>query len=544
MNKLIDTILGEHITISGWMKGFMGILFVRYLIESLSSPTRNLQIPSNPETVIHYTLYWLSLTLGLILIIGLFNKNYLQSAKLALFGLPMIWVAPFVDIIISHGKGFYQSYILDTGKNLLYDYFTFYGPNLNWGFTYGVRIEIAIVLIFIAYYLRSIKVSVPKIFLCLLMFYTFGFILGSWPAIIYTILHINHSPIELKEIYRYFFDIATNSTLSHNTLYEGINSVPLSRFFELSFDKLACQILFIISFVLSIALFWKLDKNKLLIVTKNIRWERVGSYLSLLLSGAGFAYLNNLGKPFAIVDLLGITCLLISWLSLWMYAVHCNDIIDIDIDKISNKERPLARGDISVTDMRETGYIWLALSLVGSYCAGFYPFYMSLVYTFASYIYSNPPLRLRRFPFVPSFLIGICSLATILAGYFFISVNKQILSFPIQISIGIILMAALAINVKDMKDIEGDKKNGVTTVPVLFGKWGPQVTGGCFALSFLLVPYFLSVYILYAIAIPAALIGYGLVLKKPFKEEPVFILRFIFLLLVAIIYGGAILFLI
>lgn len=541
LDKFVTDILNQPVSITGWMMGFLGILFVRFILESLSSPTRNLQIPSNPETLIHYTLFWLTLTLGLILIVGHFIKNYYHSAKLALFGLPIIWSAPFFDIFLSQGKGYYQSYMLDTGKNLLYNFFTFLGPNFTWGATYGIRIEIVIVLMFIGIYLKTIQVKVSKILLCLFIIYTFAFILGSWPAILYTLQNIHQSPVELNEVYKFFYKITANSTISHNTIYEGMNSVTIGRFFELTFDKLASQILFLISCLLSVILFWKVERNTFQVVIQNIRWERVGSYLSLLLAGAGFAYVSNLGKPLVLVDLLGLLCLMISWLSLWMYAVHNNDIQDLEIDKISNKERPLVMGTINTTSMREVGYVWLLASLFGSYCAGFYPFYMCLVCIFSSNIYSNPPLRLRRYPLVPSFLIGICSFATITTGFFFLSISKQVLTFPISLSVGIIIMATLAINVKDMKDIEGDRKNGILTLPILFGKWGVQVVAVCFALSFLLVPVFLSVYVLFIVSVPASIIGYRIVLRKPFREEPVFILRFVFLSLVAIIYIGLLL---
>ncbi len=174
--------------------------------------------------------------------------------------------------------------------------------------------------------------------------------------------------------------------------------------------------------------------------------------------------------------------------------------------------------------MRETGYIWLAIALLGSWCAGFYPFFMSLVYVASYYIYSSPPLRLRRFPIISSFLIGIAGLATILAGFFFVSTTKQVQTFPIFLAVGIIIMITLAINVKDMKDIEGDKANSILTLPILFGKNGPKIVGLCFAMSFLLVPIFLSFYFSYIFALPAAIIGYMLVTKKQYREEPIFIL--------------------
>lgn len=250
----------------------------------------------------------------------------------------------------------------------------------------------------------------------------------------------------------------------------------------------------------------------------------------------GFAYLNKLGNGFVWVDIFGIMCLLISWVALWMYAVHVNDVADIEIDKISNKERPLVKKEITTEEMSQVGNIWLIIGLLGAWSAGFYPFFMSLVYVAASYIYSVPPLRLRRFPLVPSFLISVVCLATILAGFFFVSLNKEIAVFPRIIALGIIVIVTLAINFKDLKDIEGDKANGIITLATIFGNNGPRVIGFLLALSILLTPLFLSFYLLYIFALPASIIGYKIITKKPYKEKFVFTLRYIFLACIAISY--------
>ncbi len=538
IERVLNRIESQRISPPQWISGFVGILFIRFLFESLASPTRAGLLTSNSITLVHYGLFWTTLILGLILIIGFFSKNYLSTSKIALFGLPIIWVAPIVDIIISRGSGYTQSYILDTGQRLVIDFFTFFGPTLTWGATYGIRLEILIVLLGTGWYLRRMGKNVLQILVGLISVYLLGFILASWPAILYTLSHIHNQASTLPDIYNYFGKIIFKSTISHNTIYEGSASLSLSRFFELTFDKFAAQVLFIVSFFLCGFLFWKIDKKKFLSITQNIRLERIGSYLALLVCGMGFAYINKLGNQIAWIDLVGIVCLIISWIGLWMYAVHNNDIADIKIDEISNTERPLIKKEVSEKEMKETAYLWLSAALLGSWCAGFYPFFMSLIYISASHLYSSPPLRLRQFPIISSFLIAVASLATVFAGFFFISIDKHVQAFPMLLAFGIVIMVTLAINVKDMKDIEGDKTNGVMTLPILFGENGPKIVGICFALSFLLVPIFLSFYYLYILAIPASIVGYRLVTKKPYKEDPIFILRFIFLSCVAIVYGG------
>src|SRR3989344_3103865 len=122
IRQFLERIEGEEMTIHRWIMGFIGILFIRFLLESLSSPSSSGIIPSDPYTLVHYCLFWTTLTFGLILLVGFFRKNYLTSLKAALFGLPVIWIAPIADIILSKGRGFTEVYLFDSGRQLILDF--------------------------------------------------------------------------------------------------------------------------------------------------------------------------------------------------------------------------------------------------------------------------------------------------------------------------------------------------------------------------------------------------------------------------------------
>ena len=135
-----------------------------------------------------------------------------------------------------------------------------------------------------------------------------------------------------------------------------------------------------------------------------------------------------------------------------------------------------------------------------------------------------------------SFLISVACLVTVLAGFFFISIDKRIQTFPILFALGIVVIFTLATNIRDIKDIEGDGKEGILTIPTIFKKNGVKIVGILFAVSFLLTPIFLSFYLLYFIAIPAGVIGYVLVNKKPYNEKSIFMLYFVFFALTIILF--------
>lgn len=536
IDKIITDIEETKISISAWLVSFTAIILIRILFESFSSPTNTGIITSDPYTIIHYLLFYLCVTLGTSLIVGYFTDKYVEAPKVLLFGLPLLWLAPLIDIILSHGKGYKMLYVFDTGEKLLVDFFTFFGGNPTYGVTYGMRIGIALTIFGISYYTWSKNKNYLQAILVGFFTYTLIFIIGSIPGIIYTVSHVTKTSTTNQEVVYYYKNIIENSTITHNTLREGRLSVSNGRFIEIGFNKLLTQILYILSCIFATILFFKVNSKKFFAVINNIRLERINFYIFSILSGVGFAYVNNLGGKFSWIDPLGVICLTFGWIGLWMNAVHSNDIEDLEIDKITNRNRPLVKKDLDATEMREVGKLWLLIGLLGSWSAGFYPFFMSLVYVGASHIYSSYPLRLRRYPMISSFLISIACLATILAGFFFLSINKNVLTFPPLLTIGILIIVTLAINFKDIKDVEGDKAGGIMTIPTLFPKLGTRIVAIMFAVSILLVPIFLSFYLIYIFALPCAIAGYMILVGKPYKEKNVFVLRFIFLACIATSY--------
>src|SRR3989344_603251 len=419
MNKLLETIKNQQITVGQWMLGFVGILFVRFLLESFSNAPSSGIIPSDPYTLVHYGLFFLVVALGIICIVGYFTKDYITSSKFILLGLPIIWLAPILDLIFSLGKGFKMTYLLDTHRTLIFDFFTFSGRSLSHGSTYGIRVEVAIILLGIGYYIWLHKKRIFHGFLGMFLSYCLIFLIAIIPGMMYTLSHPNIQPVTQTEVLNYLEEVMLQSNIAHNTLHEGLSSVSRGRFFELGFNKLLSQILFILSCFFAGFYFRKASPKKFEAVFKNLRLERVTFYLLLLGLGMSYAYLSG-GYLNSWVDILGLVCLVFGWIGAWMYAIHINDLTDIEIDKISNPDRPLVQQTLTSEDVKNIGLVWLTVALFGSWSAGFYPFFMNLVCLAISYIYSNYPLRLKRIPILSSFLISLVCLSTILAGFFFI----------------------------------------------------------------------------------------------------------------------------
>ncbi|MEK7569087.1 MAG: UbiA family prenyltransferase [Patescibacteria group bacterium] len=513
-------------TIVGWIAGFAGVVILRTFIEQFSNPPYFGVAALDAQTLIGYSLFYLLTIFCIATTVSIITKQRDSKViNLALLGFPVILLAPSLDILISAGRGYTMAYLFDSHAKLLLDFLTFFGPFKSPGITIGLRIELFIILCGVGWYVWTKTKKTTATFGAVVTTYAILFVMLALPGVIYTIVDVTQNLGETT--FSFLRESITGSNIPANTLNAAFSYSSYARMLEFGFVSLISQILFILFFIIGVVWSWYTHKNLLKKILGNARVERVLFYTSLITLGALYSYTIN---PVALTwtEWLGFIVLVLSWFSAWMYAVHTNDLTDIDTDTVSNPERPLPKNALTPQVMRDIGFGWLVLSLVGAYIVGYYPFFMSIVFTSAYYVYSAPPLRLKRVPMLSSFLISLACLATILAGFFFLSPNKMLATFPTLYAVGIVVVLTLGVNIRDIKDIEGDRKAGIRTVPVIFGAYGRQVVGILLSLSFLLLPIFLSFYTLYLFAIPAAVIGYKLCVRQPYNEKYIFILFFTF----------------
>ncbi len=511
------------------MVGFIGIVFIRFFLEQISLPSTSGIIASDSFTLIHYGLFYLAIACGFMYIVDVFTGQGRKVVPVVLFSLPLLWLAPILDIILTGGRGAVMTYIFALPGTLLLDLLTFFGPFAS-GITLGIRIEVVVILVLIGVYVYMYTQSVQKTIFSALTLYVFMFAMVSIPSILYFLYQITslvfNRPLFPFAVIPFIVSLISQSTISHNIIHGTLLFVSQNRFLELGFDKLLSQI----SLIIAVFFLWlfvrRVYREKYLVIIGNSRPERFAHYTTLLVLGGVYAYVRGYGLSFSWVDILGIATLVLGWYGAWMFAVHVNDVADMDIDRISNPDRPLIRSGISAEEMNSIAYIWLTLSLLGSWSAGYYPFFMNLVFTASYYIYSVDFLRLKRIPIISSFLIGIACVTTVYAGFFFVSSDKVFRTFPIPYALGIIIFYTLWSNIRDMKDISGDRAVGIKTLPVLFGKNGPKVVGILSSIGYLLIPLFFSSYVFYMVAVPIAILNYMFVTAKKYQEKPIFVCLF------------------
>lgn len=531
--SIVSKIETSPTTITKWTAAFTAIVYIRLFLEQFSNQSPIGIIESDPHSISHMFLFFLAITVCISLIVSFFTKQRGGTViTIALCGLPIIWLAPTLDLIISGGGVSSMAYMFESHSGIIINFLTFFGPIKTPGITAGLHIELFIILSAVGWYVWEKRRNLLTAAWSVLFSYMFIFAMLALPGIIFTLSNSVADGSGTPAVVTFINETILNSNIPGNALHDTLAYKSTLRLFDIGFDTMVSQLFFIISFFTLIAWAWYSYQDALKKILFNARIERILFYSSLLILSALCAYvLSPYPVSFVWIDWVGFAVLIISWFCAWMYAVHINDLNDINIDKVSNPNRPLVKNYISVEIFREVGFVWLALSLAGSYIVGYYPFLMNLIFTSAYYVYSAPPLRLKRVPILSSFLISLACLATILAGFFFVSPDKILATFPTIYAVGIIVVFTLGLNIRDLKDIEGDRAAGIQTIPVLFGEYGKQVVGALLALSFLLLPMFLNFYTLYILAIPSSIIGYKLCVREPYNEKLIFALYFIFCVL-------------
>lgn len=279
------------------------------------------------------------------------------------------------------------------------------------------------------------------------------------------------------------------------------------------YDKINLGTFFVFLFT---AALWLLTYNreKFFSFVRSMYWSRVAHYLGLCLFGVLVHSIQVGGIP-------EIESLMYSLVSLF-FAFQCALLINAIYDRervIYNKEESyFLCGTFALTSFL------LSLPVNNTFSS------VILIYLLIAFIYSAPPIRFKRFGYWNNLIIGFESALAFAAGF-----TSQILDIelmPLNMFASIFLIFSLAANVKDWKDYEKDKKEGIKTLPVLLGrerglKAIALITSLCFPLSVIMFAF----WELFLISILFGLIN-GILFLKFKKEYAVFACYYLFAIVV------------
>ncbi|MFH0826952.1 MAG: UbiA family prenyltransferase [Candidatus Omnitrophota bacterium] len=454
-----------------WLATALSIIYLRDSLECIVSvgvfPVADL------FHLLHVPIFFISLLLAIILILHFFSKEEITKvSKISLIFFTVILLPVTIDFIISRfvKREIVYQYIME---NMGIDFIHFFNPFFRIPeIPYSLRIEIAIVTLWSFLY---IFLKRNKIFLSLL---------GAF--IVFCLC---------------FFHIAIPNFLINGFIFLMKNLIFLFRSFFLQLlggslkgmvdERIVVTTELLFTLFLLIVWYWRYDANKSRALFRNLRITRLLHYSALVLMGTVLFFYDTPERDlFVLIKIGGMLCALFF---AFQFSVIINDIFDVGCDSLSNKDRPLITGVFRKEDYLKVGWVYLALALLFAIWVSDFCFIITVVFLALYFIYSAPPLQLKRFYPVNVIIIGLQALLAFLLGQVSLAPDQAPLPFYPSVSWLIFIIFVLGSHIKDLKDSEGDRSCNVMTLLTMLGeKKARHVTAGLVLLSYLLTPFIFS----------------------------------------------------
>lgn len=533
---LINNALERKINPLNWAGIFLAIIFLRVFIEKFLAVSTNLTLDQILIEYLHNFFFFLITYLLMWLFLSFVLKvNPKKLAYVLAWASGLIIFPPLLDMLKIHGQVFWSFYLLSAPQTLFLQFITFFG-HLPTGIVYfGTKIVFSLAVILVFGLVLARTKNFLKAILGALGGYCILFFMGAFPTffvIVYDFL------AQTKKI---------NSLQGYNIAqFFGAHSSILGLGYhgtEYAFAANLNLVYFLFLILLLTLLFLIISPKKFWAVIQNCRCAQVIYNFGLFFIGLGLgalAYPQNFK-----LNLFSVLALAVSLVSIWLAwesSVVFNDIFDFSIDKISNPQRPLPQKVFELPEYLSLGVICFILSLIGAFVLGLS--FVALIFTFQilAWFYSTPPFRLKKFPVLATLVSSVASLIILFFGFILISPDQTIQTLSWRIPILLMITYTLSLPIKDFKDIAGDKKYAIWTIPVIFGEKKSRliIASGLF-ISFMLSVFFLNEKRLFGWAVIFGILAFLTTINEKInpRKLPYWILALVFvygLILVKIIF--------
>ena len=203
-----------------------------------------------------------------------------------------------------------------------------------------------------------------------------------------------------------------------------------------------------------------------------------------------------------------------------------NDYFDYKIDLINKPERPIPSGRISLKNGKNYAYF---LFFAGTVCgflisyltSNWIPFIIVLIADAILYLYAY---KLKTTPLIGNLAVVFMTGFGFVFGGFTIN-NPDIITTSIFLGFFAFVMTTAREIVKDIEDVEGDKKDGARTLPIMIGKKIPAMLAAilivvdCALCPLLFIYHIFGILYLAIIAIAVILFIYSAVLILKSQDE-------------------------
>ncbi len=478
--KFIDNILCKKIEPAFWCLNFCGIISLRLYVDKFiaksSSPLFDLimDIHNLLFFFLTFSLIWLAMSIML-------RKKPFDLAYLMLLASLAIIFPPIFDLIRTGSEVFWSFYLISAPIDLFWQYVTIFGHLPSGVFYFGTKI-VFIAGIIVMTSLMAVKTKkLSRTILTAIGTYSALFFMAAFPSLFYYLARF----LEKKSIFSIY-------------PFEIVQFFAKAQLFGIGLSDPAYALahnLNLIYFPISLAIlsyfFWKSKSKMFWAVVRNLRYPQVIFHGGLLFLGLGMGllvYPENFNPN--LFSFLTVAVLLISVLLAWEASVVVNDIFDYHVDMLSNPERPLQRGIFTFSQYAQFGVIMFFLSIIGGLLVQYKFGILLIVYQIMAWFYSAEPFRLKRFTPIASLLSALTLLTVFFSGFILFSPDQSIAGLSWRIIFLLLIAYMLSLPIKDFKDIKGDKRDGVRTIPVIFG----EEKGRLIVASGIFISYVLSVF--------------------------------------------------
>ncbi|HKJ07309.1 MAG TPA: geranylgeranylglycerol-phosphate geranylgeranyltransferase [Flavobacteriaceae bacterium] len=210
-----------------------------------------------------------------------------------------------------------------------------------------------------------------------------------------------------------------------------------------------------------------------------------------------------------------------------------NDICDYKIDKINKPNKQIVGKSITIENTKQyykilnvLGLLLAAIVVLQTQKPTLFLIYISIVYLL--FWYSK---MLKGLFFIGNFIVALLIAIIIPFQLFF---EDSLINYEIKLAIGFLTFFAFLLNlirelIKDIEDINGDKKLNLKTIPIVLGRSRARkisavlVLPALFLCFYLLANYYtisviISIYILLFIILPLLFIYYKLTVLKSYNS--------------------------
>ena len=517
LNKIFDFSL-RPISLWGFLGLFSGVVVIRLILDNIIAKTGNTEIFSIMN--IHNWLFFLNtlllvwLTLAFIL-----GKKPSFLARFMALGSLMFVLPPIFDLLKIGGSVYWSAYLMGNIYDLAKYFFSIFG-GLPSGITYfGTKIAFILGILMVFLWVWHLTKRTSKALISAIGMYVALFFMASFPSwlVFITKLFTGIKSAFLTEGFEIAQRIGTPLSVF------GLNKPNMAEALAYNLN------LIYFSFLLGLlaVMFFLEDRKKLTSIIRNARIPQIAYHTGVFVCGwlLGLWYYTD-RLTLNLSSFWAFSALIWSIWSAWTASVIFNDLVDRNIDNLTNPNRPIPLSIFSNKEYFSLGWVFFLLSILGGWVVNEKMAFILLGYQIIAWWYSGETLRLKKIPVLATLLASLASALIFLMGFLLVSGEDNLKFLPFKVLWLIVLAFTFSLPIKDFKDIPGDKKDGVMTIPVVFGEdWGKIIVAGGVFLSFILSVFLTNELKLFYPAVFLGVLSFWTI----FKSSPAGLIRYRFL---------------